>query len=94
MVGFLYVTIENDAPIYLHDDFALVREWLVEPAFRGRGAGESLLARAAADFTGSGVQQLRVRARVAGAEERQPGWRSTKHRIQAEHPTLRETIEF
>jgi L-amino acid N-acyltransferase YncA len=68
VIGFLYATVENDAPIYLHDEFALIREWWVEPAFRGRGAGKSLIARAAAEFARAGVRQLRVRS-AAGDED-------------------------
>src|SRR5690349_12868731 len=37
LVGFLYLTVEPDMPVYAHEEFALVREWWVEPAFRGRG---------------------------------------------------------
>jgi L-amino acid N-acyltransferase YncA len=68
IIGFLYATVENDPPIYLHDEFALVREWWVEPAFRRRGAGKSLIARAGAEFARAGVRQLRVRA-APGDEE-------------------------
>jgi L-amino acid N-acyltransferase YncA len=68
VIGFLYATVEHDPPIYVHDEFALVREWWVEPAFRRRGAGKSLLARAGVEFARAGVRQLRVRA-AAGDEE-------------------------
>ena len=43
IVGFLYATIEKDLPIYLHDEFALVQEWWVDPPSRGRGIGRALL---------------------------------------------------
>jgi L-amino acid N-acyltransferase YncA len=65
LIGFLYTTMETDAPIYVHDEFALVREWWVEPAFRGRGAGKALIDRAAAELAAIGVRQLRVRAPAA-----------------------------
>ena len=68
IVGFLYATVERDPPIYLYEEFALIREWWVEPAFRGRDAGESLIARAADEFARAGVPQLRVRS-AAGDEE-------------------------
>ena len=68
IVGFLYATIEKDLPIFLHDEFALVHEWWIEPAFRGRGAGKSLLAHAAAEFARAGVHQLRVRPAAADEE--------------------------
>ena len=67
IVGFMYATVERDLPIYLHEEFAVIREWWVEPAFRGRGAGKSLIARAAADFAEAGVAQLRARS-AAGDE--------------------------
>jgi GNAT superfamily N-acetyltransferase len=68
IVGFLYSTMEKDAPIYLHDEYALVREWWVEPASRGRGVGRALIDRAAAELAGFGVRQLRVRAAAADAD--------------------------
>jgi len=70
IIGFLYATVEKDLPIYLHDEFALVHEWWVEPAFRRRGAGKSLLALAAAEFARAGVAQLRIRAAAADEELR------------------------
>jgi L-amino acid N-acyltransferase YncA len=68
VIGFLYATIEKNPPIYLNEEFALVREWWVEPAFRGRGAGTSLIERAAADVAAFDVRQIRVRS-AAGDEE-------------------------
>jgi L-amino acid N-acyltransferase YncA len=68
IVGFLYATIEKELPIYQHEEFALVREWWVEPAFRGRGAGRALIERAAADLALAGVRQLRVRSPAADDE--------------------------
>ena len=61
IVGFLYATVEKDPPIYLHADFGLVREWWVEPAFRGRGVGKALIRRAATDLAAAGIRLLRVR---------------------------------
>jgi L-amino acid N-acyltransferase YncA len=68
IVGFLYATIEKELPFYEHEEFAVVREWWVEPAFHGRGAGEAMIERAAAEFALAGVRQLRVRS-AAGDEE-------------------------
>ena len=62
LVGFLYATVEKELPIFRHEEFALVHEWWVEPAFRDRGAGEALIERAAAEFSLAGVRQLRVRS--------------------------------
>ena len=68
IVGFLYATIENELPIYQHEEFALAREWWVEPEFRGRGAGKALIEHAAAELALAGVRQLRARS-AAGDEE-------------------------
>jgi hypothetical protein len=67
VIGFLYATIENDPPIYLHDEFAIVREWWVEPPFRD-GAAEALVERAAAELAAAGVRQLRIRTAWGEAE--------------------------
>jgi GNAT superfamily N-acetyltransferase len=68
IIGFLYSTMEKDVPIYAHDEYALVREWWVEPALLGRGAGQALIEAAAAQLAGAGVRQLRVRT-AAGDED-------------------------
>ena len=68
IIGFLYATIEKNPPIYLHEEFALVREWWVEPELRRRGAGKALIDRAADELARAGVRQVRVRS-AAGDEE-------------------------
>ncbi len=70
IVGFLYATIEKELPIYEQEEFALVREWWVEPAFHGREARvEAMIERTAAEFAlAVVVRQLRVRS-AAGDEE-------------------------
>ena len=70
IVGFLYATIEKDLPIYLHDEFALVQEWWVEPPSRGRGIGRALLKHAAADLAKAGVTQIRVRTAAVDQDVR------------------------
>jgi GNAT superfamily N-acetyltransferase len=60
-IGFLYALLEKDPPIYLNDEYAIVREWWVEAAFRGRGVGKALVERAATELAAAGVPQLRVR---------------------------------
>jgi GNAT superfamily N-acetyltransferase len=70
IVGFLYATIEKALPIFLHDEFALIREWWVEPPFRTRGVGKALLKHAAAEFTRVCVRQVRVRTSVADQDVR------------------------
>ena len=61
IIGFLAASIEKDLPIYLHEEFALVRQWWVEPEFRGRGTGKALLKHAASEVAAAGLTQLRVR---------------------------------
>jgi L-amino acid N-acyltransferase YncA len=55
------VTIERDLPIYQTDEFAMVREWWIEPAYHNRGAGEALINHAAKLLGRSGLRQVRVR---------------------------------
>jgi ribosomal protein S18 acetylase RimI-like enzyme len=61
IVGFLAASIEEDLPIFLHGEFALVRQWWVEPQHRGRGAGKALLKHAASELAATGLSHLRVR---------------------------------
>jgi ribosomal protein S18 acetylase RimI-like enzyme len=70
VVGFLYATIERDPPIYVHDEFALIREWWVEPAHRKKGIGKALIERAAFELAANGVEQIRVRTAPADDEVR------------------------
>jgi GNAT superfamily N-acetyltransferase len=65
LIGYVLATIECDPPIYVSNEFAIVREWWVEPAFRGRGVGKALIDHAAADLAKSGLNQLRVRTAAA-----------------------------
>jgi GNAT superfamily N-acetyltransferase len=70
LIGFVLATIERDLPIYLYEEFAIVREWWVEPDFRRRGVGKALIEHAAADLAGAGVQHLRVRTSAPDADAR------------------------
>jgi GNAT superfamily N-acetyltransferase len=70
IVGFLSATIERDPPIYQCEEYAVVREWWVEPASRGRGLGRALVERAAAEFATFGLRQLRVRTPAVEAASR------------------------
>src|SRR5262249_17993344 len=65
IIGFLAASIEKDLPIYLHEEFALVRQWWVEPDFRGRGAGKALIKHAASELAAAGMTHLRVRTDAA-----------------------------
>jgi RimJ/RimL family protein N-acetyltransferase len=68
VVGFLLATVERDPPIYLHDEFGLVREWWVDPAHPD--AARALLRHAAADLAAAGIHQLRVRTAADEADAR------------------------
>jgi len=70
IIGFVYATIEQDLPIYVHDEFAVIREWWVEPAFRERGAGRALIDLAIKELAIVGVCQLRVRTAANDADAR------------------------
>jgi GNAT superfamily N-acetyltransferase len=69
-IGFLYAVVERDLPIYLCEEFAIIREWWVEPAFRRRGVGKALIELAIAELTEVGVRQLRVRTPAGDADAR------------------------
>jgi ribosomal protein S18 acetylase RimI-like enzyme len=70
IIGFVYATIEQDLPIYLHEEFAVIREWWVEPGFRNRGAGRALIDLAIKELAGCGMFQLRVRTAAGDADAR------------------------
>ena len=70
IIGFVYAVVERDLPIYLHEEFAVVREWWVEPAFRRRGAGKALIDLAINELAGVGICQLRVRTASGDADAR------------------------
>ena len=70
IVGFAYAILERDLPIYLCEEFAVIREWWVEPSFRRRGAGRALIDLAIKELAGLGVCQLRVRTAAGDADAR------------------------
>ena len=70
LVGFAYAVVERDLPIYLCEEFAVIREWWVEPPFRRRGVGKALIDLAVAELAAVGVGQLRVRTAVGDEEAR------------------------
>ena len=70
IVGFVYAVVERDLPIYLHEEFAVIREWWVEPDFRKRGAGKALIDLAVKELAAVGVCQLRVRTAAGDADAR------------------------
>jgi GNAT superfamily N-acetyltransferase len=70
IVGFLTAVVETDEPIYRCDEYALIRELWVEPAYRRRGAARALLELAASTYAAMGIKQLRVRTAVANESGR------------------------
>jgi GNAT superfamily N-acetyltransferase len=70
IVGFVYAVVERDLPIYLCEEFAVIREWWVEPSSRRRGAGRALIDLVVAEMVAVGVCQLRVRTAAGDADAR------------------------
>ena len=70
LIGFVYAVTERDLPIYLCEEFAVIREWWVEPAFRRRGVGRALIDRTVEELEAVGVCQLRVRTAAGDADAR------------------------
>jgi GNAT superfamily N-acetyltransferase len=70
LIGFVYAVVESDLPIYLCEEFAVIREWWVEPPFRRRGVGRALIELAVAELAAVGVGQLRVRTAAGDADAR------------------------
>ena len=71
IIGFLYATIEQrEPPIFLHEEYALVREWWVEPPLRRHGTGKALIDHAVAELAAIDITQIRVRTAAADDELR------------------------
>jgi RimJ/RimL family protein N-acetyltransferase len=72
VIGFLYATIEQDAPIFLHDEFALIREWWVDPAFEQiPAASEAMIVRMTGELASLGVRQIRAHTTAGDEDARQ-----------------------
>lgn len=71
IVGFVYAVVERDLPIYMHEEFAVIREWWVDPAFRRRGAGRALIDLAVNELAAVGLCQLRIRTGARDADARE-----------------------
>jgi GNAT superfamily N-acetyltransferase len=65
LVGCLVTTVEQDLPIFVHDEYATVRVLWVEPHHRGRGIAGKMLELAARECGHFGLRQLRASAAVA-----------------------------
>jgi len=64
-VGYMIATVEQDLPIYVHDEFAVVRIMWVDPTFRGKGVAGQMLDLAARECGHFGLRQLRASAAVS-----------------------------
>jgi GNAT superfamily N-acetyltransferase len=64
LVGCLVVTVEQDLPIYVNDEYATVRVLWVDPRHRGKGVAGLMLKHAARECRHFGLRQLRASAAV------------------------------
>ena len=64
IVGALVVTVEQDLPIFVHDEYAIVRILWVDPKHRGQGLAGKMLDHVARECRLSGLKQLRASAAV------------------------------
>jgi GNAT superfamily N-acetyltransferase len=64
IVGCLAATVEQDLPIYVCDEYAIVRVLWVDPHHRGRGIAGRMLEHAAGECGRFGLRQLRASAAV------------------------------
>jgi len=60
LVGCLVVTVEQDLPIYVNDEYATVRVLWVDPRHRGKGLAGLMLKHAARECRHFGLRQLRA----------------------------------
>ena len=65
IVGCLAATVEQDLPIYVHDEYAIVRVLWVDPRHRGKGIAGQMLELAARECGQFGLRQLRASAAVS-----------------------------
>jgi GNAT superfamily N-acetyltransferase len=70
IAGFLAATVERTVPIFLCEEYALVRLLWVEPPYRRHGVATALLDQAAGDYAKIGLPQIRIRARHGDASDR------------------------
>ena len=65
IVGCMVTTVEQDLPIYVHDEYAVVRALWVDPVHRGKGIARRMLDHAAKECAQFGLRQLRASAAVS-----------------------------
>lgn len=70
IVGCLMVTVDQDLPIFVHDEYANVRALWVDPLRRGEGVAGEMLAHVVRECRHFGLRQLRASAAVGSEAER------------------------
>ena len=64
VIGFLLATVEQDLPVFVHDEYAVIRAMWVDPRHRGKGVAGQMLELAARECRQYGLRQLRAGAAV------------------------------
>ena len=65
IIGFLTALIEKDVPIYVRDEYAVIRDIWVEPEHRRHKGGKILVEAALKELGEMGIVQVRVRTAAA-----------------------------
>jgi L-amino acid N-acyltransferase YncA len=65
IVGCLVIMVEQDLPVFVHDEYAVVRVLWVDPPHRGKGVAGKMLNLAARECQHYGLRQLRASAAVS-----------------------------
>jgi len=65
IIGCMVTTVEQDLPIYVHDEYAVVRVLWVDPAYRGKGIARQMLDHTADECGRFGLRQIRATAAVS-----------------------------
>jgi ribosomal protein S18 acetylase RimI-like enzyme len=61
IIGYLAAMVESDLPIFVNDEYAVIKGMWVEPEARRHGVGKALVKRACEEYVAMGVPQLRIR---------------------------------
>ena len=65
LIGYLAALVEKDVPIFVNDEYAVIKGMWVEPEMRHRGIATSMVRRACEEFAALGLPQLRIRTATA-----------------------------
>ena len=65
VIGCLVVTAEQDLPVFVHDEYAVIRALWVDPKERGKGVAGKMLEHVARECRQFGLRQLRATAAVS-----------------------------